>query len=296
MSDQPQQFPDGLVERFLEPGPIRMSDRLFDAIVDDVYRTRQRGHAPWRSRSMPRFTFAAAVIAVVIAVASLTVALTRPSGDVMGRPSPAPATPTLSPAPATSPSLGPPGSTLSAATFTEPFSFTMPAFPNDPPTTIIGSTLDPAGGGAPPSSNRAFMLESDLWGVVTFHDDETVPADMCRPSQPSNVAVPSTPDAVGRWLESSAGLLVSGPLTLTVDGRPAKAWDVTTGDHCDRMAGRPPPWFGPGERHRVYAVPTGSDTILVITWGVDFGNGSEEYLDAVNAATDDLVQSMKFGD
>jgi hypothetical protein len=44
----------------------------------------------------------------------------------------------------------------------------------------------------------------------------------------------------------------------------------------------------------VYAVPTRSDTILVFTWGVSFMGLSEEYGDAVNAATDDLVQSMTF--
>jgi hypothetical protein len=56
-----------------------------------------------------------------------------------------------------------------------------------------------------------------------------------------------------------------------------------------------PPWFGAGETHRVYAVPTGADTILVLTWGVSFMGLSEEFGDAVNAATDDLVRSMTFG-
>ena len=81
---------------------------------------------------------------------------------------------------------------------------------------------------------------------------------------------------------------------MTVDGRPAMVWDTQTGGHCDDVASRLPPWFGADERHRIYAVPTGSDTILVITWGVDWGNGSEEHLDGVNAATDELVRSMRF--
>jgi hypothetical protein len=41
---------------------------------------------------------------------------------------------------------------------------------------------------------------------------------------------------------------------------------------------------------------SGTDTILVITWGVDWSNGTDEYLDQVNAASGELVRSMKFSD
>jgi hypothetical protein len=48
---------------------------------------------------------------------------------------------------------------------------------------------------------------------------------------------------------------------------------------CEVVLIRPvPPWFGSGERHRIYAVPTAGDTILVITWGVNWSNGMEEHL------------------
>ena len=65
MSTQINHYADRLVDAFLDEGPIQMSDRLFAAIVDDVYATRQRGlSAPWRYLSMNRPALAAAMIYV----------------------------------------------------------------------------------------------------------------------------------------------------------------------------------------------------------------------------------------
>ena len=283
---------DHVVDAFLEEGPIRMSDRLFDAIVDDVYRTKQWGvTAPWRSIFMQRSAFAAAVIVVAIVVAGAALVLFRPTSDgrVGNEPSPPPASSTPTPAPAISSNLPSAGSNIEADTFTEPFTFVMPAFPGGASAPVVGSSGAMSGG-----EGKSYVLESQLWGVVTVHDDVSLPADMCRAAGSSIDDVPGTPAEVGTWLTSSNGLMVSAPITLTVDGRAAMAWDITTGDHCDSAAARPAPWFGPSERHRVYGVETGSDTVLVMTWGVSWGNGSEQYLDQVNAATDDLVRSMKF--
>jgi hypothetical protein len=292
VTTQRDPYADQLVSAFLDEGPARMSDRLFDAIVDDVYRTRQRGPvAPWRYIFMNRPALATAVIVVAIAVAGAAAVLYRPNEARIGtEPSPPPATPM----PAVGTTLPPPGSLLLADTFSEPFSYTMPAFPVEGTAPITGEAFDPSPGGQPPAIDRAYRVFSNVWGSVTFHDDESLPADMCRPSGSSIDDVPATPDDVGRWLQSAVGLLTSAPVTMTVDGRPAMVWDTQTGGHCDDVASRLPPWFGADERHRIYAVPTGSDTILVITWGVDWGNGSEEHLDGVNAATDELVRSMKF--
>lgn len=285
MSTPFDRSPDRVVDAFLDEGPIRMSDRLFDAIVDDVYRTRQWGiTAPWRSFFMQRTAFATAVVVVAIAVAGTALVLTRPRDDqVATQPSPPPATPIPSLAPGIGPSLPPAGSYLGAETFTEPFTFVMPAFPDDGSAPVAGALV-----------NGGYALSSSHWGNVSFHDDVPLPADMCRPSGSSIDDVPATTADVGRWLESSTGLMVSAPVVLTVDGRAAMIWDVQTGGHCDARGTRAP-FFGPDERHRVYAVPTGVDIVLVLTWGVDWGNGSEAYLDQVNAATDELVRSIKFG-
>ena len=76
------------------------------------------------------------------------------------------------------------------------------------------------------------------------------------------------------------------------------AFDVTLGESC--AIGSEPPvsgaafWFQGGEHHRVYAIPTADDTILGVTWGGGFAGEGEEFLDTMNAATDDLVRSMTF--
>jgi hypothetical protein len=283
---------DRVVDAFLEEGPIRMSDRLFDAIVDDVYRTRQWGvTAPWRSFLMQRPAMTVAVVVVAIALAGVGVSLNRPRDGGLGtQPSPVAATP----APAIGVSLPPPGTILRVDPFTEPFTFQMPLFPDQTTTPVSGNAIDEFGNPVS-GSTTAYRLFSTVWGGVTFHDDVPLAADMCRPSGSSIDDVPATPAAVGGWLESSVGLVVTAPVAMTVDGREAIRWDVTTGATCDTDARRPVPWFAAGERHRIYAIPTGTDTILVITWGTEWSNGSEEYLDQVNAATDDLVRSMRFG-
>ena len=53
-------------------------------------------------------------------------------------------------------------------------------------------------------------------------------------------------------------------------------------------------WFQTNEHHRIYAIPTGADTIIAVTWGNDFGGAGEEFLNEMNAATDDIVRSMDF--
>jgi hypothetical protein len=269
-----------------------MSDQLLDAIVEDIHRTRQRSlAAPSMFPSLMRIAVVAAAAVVVVSGVVVTLLLSRPGDSRVG----GEATPAATPIPSQPATLGPAGTILRAATFTEPFTFTMPAYPNDSSTPVSTAFWDPAPGGA---QHRGMRLASNLWGSVSFHDDETMPADMCRPAAASIDDVPATPEDVGRWLRSGGGLEVSVPEQLTVDGRHALSWDVSTPTGvCEVvLIRRWPPWFGGGERHRIYAVPTGTDTILVITWGVDWGNGTEEHLDAVNDATDALVRSMTFGE
>jgi hypothetical protein len=105
--------------------------------------------------------------------------------------------------------------------------------------------------------------------------------------------VPATPDAVGAWLKTSSLTTVSKATNLNIAGRPAKRWDVTFGSACND--GSSPPLepgpelsMGGGETHRFYAISTGTDTILVITWVIDVD------AKAVNAAADRLVGSMTF--
>jgi hypothetical protein len=284
-----------VLESWLTDGIDQMPDRVYRTILDRVERQPQERawRVTWRDSGVNRYVKPLLAVAAIVVVAVVGIAVVRPPlDDSVAQPtSPSPSS-APSPRPALGPNLGPPGTILLAAGFSEPFTFTMPAFPSDPPTPVSGQGED-----ASASGNRQYQLAADsLWGRVTFHDDQSLPADMCRPSAASIADVPDTPDAVGRWLGSGAGLVVSDPVQVTVDGQTALRWDVTGPvGVCDLSAVRPPPWFGAGERHRIYAVPTGSDTILVITWGPNWGGVAAEHADAVNAATDELVGSMDFG-
>lgn len=98
MSTPTPRDPDRLLHAFLEEGPAQMSDRLQEAIRDEIFRTRQRGViAPWRFPSVNRMTvIAAAAVLVVIAgavalVARPTDVATRPTGAPSASPTPKPA-------------------------------------------------------------------------------------------------------------------------------------------------------------------------------------------------------------
>jgi hypothetical protein len=294
-----------IVRLWLEEGVTALPDHVLDAVLDQLPATSQR-RPTWLARRSPfmskfvGFGLAAAAVVILAVIGIQLIGGSNPGGPPQD-PSPSPSV-EPSVAPSAGPStadgtLGPPGTAVQAANFAEPFTFTVPEFPTtDPPTPVafVGE-----GSGPPYQSMR---LNSPTWGIVSFHDDQSLPANLCLPTGDRIDDVPATPEAGGDWLASSTGLEVTAAEALDVDGRSALRWDIhlpvgVCDEQSEAMAQQvQPPWFAAGEDHRVYAVPTGADTILVLTWGVSFMGLSEEYGDAVNAATDDLVQSMTFGD
>jgi hypothetical protein len=285
-----------IVRLWLEEGVTALPDHVLDTVLDQLPATSQR-RSSWLARRTPTMnkfvTIGLAAAAVVVAVFIGSQLLGAP--NVIAPPSDPTPSPSASAPPTPRPlggsDLGPPGTILRAATFSEPFTFTMPSFPD------VGAPIRARVDGDGHGLNLGSI---ETWGHVSFDDDRSLPALICRPTGPKTRIpdVPATPDEVGQWLESSADLefLPDQPVELTVDGRTALRWDVATPmGVCDPTEDEAGPWFGEGERHRVYAIPTGGDTILVITYGANWSLGTEEYLDAINAATDDLVQSMEFG-
>ncbi len=124
-----------------------------------------------------------------------------------------------------------------------------------------------------------------VWGrpvwAVTIHDDALLAKDVCDAS--SGLAeLPQTPEAIGAWLAASTATKLSAPMQLQVDGRTATAWDATFGPTCHGQTEGAAVYMSAGDVHRFYAIPTGSDTILAITWESDL------------AASDKLVESMTF--
>jgi len=285
---------DRALEAFLDAGPNQLSNRLALSIADEVHRTRQRAsRGPWRIPSMSRFALTVAAVAVAAVVAGMALIVMRPSsntGVTHSQPATQSAAPSASPAvPSVPLGILNDGGTYgtTAATFSQPFTVTLPRIPADLASSIRGDLL---------GGNTHNLRIRPAVGAITIHDDAVLPADLCHPDNGFITDVPATPQAVGTWL--AKGLTVSSAVQMTVDGRVALRWDVfvpkTGCTQVETPAGSPAIWFNPGEHHRVYAIPTGTDTILVITWGAGYQGEGEQQLPEINTWTDSFVQALRF--
>jgi hypothetical protein len=197
---------------------------------------------------------AAAVVALAVIVGGL--AASRLVGT---KPTPMPSSTSSPSAPGTTP---PPATgTLQLSSryrsvgFGEPFSFeaTRALFGR------IGVSTPGGWGGFRGLDFRGFG-----WDIFVL-DDVPVHADYCDASGPTLPDIPASPAKVGRWLKGSTGMSVSGPVEVEVDGRTALRFDLETGRRCEDFE---PPLTAPEfTAMRIYAVPTGDDTILVGMWG-----------------------------
>ena len=313
--------PDALLRAYLEEGMRVLPDRVVDAIVADIHVTRQRARwGSWRFPLMSRLAIGAIAAAAVVAVAgTVWLGLFRPSSNVAASPSVAPAaspapsqaatgpspvvssgpSPAASSAPAADLAVGSPfpveigvvtgGSTYHSVGFSQPLAFTMAKYAGN-------STPESPGGNFNAQTIGGGHILHVNWIATGFGlmivDDLRFSRDLCNPTADVLADIPATPDAVGQWLHGSTGLKVTDLPALTVDGRQAKAWDITLPHSCTAAAnppdGSPDLWFQAGQQHRIYAVPTGTDTILVITWP---SQGQET---KQNAETDPLVTSLRF--
>jgi hypothetical protein len=280
--------PDRLIGAFLEQGPAVMTDRVLEAIRDDVDASEQRaGFGPWRNLTMIRRILVTAAVVAAIAAGLAVYSAVSPNIGIDPPPEATlEATPQATPVPEDFPRDGTleVGASYVVPTFGEPVTFTIPESLTE--TEVLGDTTDA----------RGFRVDAWEYGIATFHDDVMVPDDLCEPT--SVISLPTTPEAVAAWLTGASGATVSEPAELIVAGRRALAFDVALGPGC-YSGGEPPAagsafWFQAGEHHRVYAIPTGDDTILAVTWGTAFGGEGEEFLDTANAAFDELVRSMRF--
>jgi hypothetical protein len=278
--------PDWLVQAFLEEGPAVLPDRVLEAVQDDIHEMRQLAEIGlWRTLTMAR-TFLATAAVAALAIGGFAIWLSLPgSNETGGGPTPTPV-PTASPTP--QPVGGAYlmwGETYHAATFGEPFTFVVPDRfrPND----IDSDVWD----------ERTFRIRpGSSAGAITFHDDARLTDDICNPTGVLT-DLPATPEAVGEWLRASDGLTVSEPTEMTVDGRTAMYYDIQVGENCEintDMPGDPTVVFDRNERHRVYAVPSGDDLVIVFTWGAGYQGVGDEVLPRLNLATNDLVRSIVF--
>lgn len=300
--------PEALLTAYLADGMSVLPDRVVDAVLDEVHRTRQRsGIGPWRTRPMLKTGLAAAaVVAVVIGGGALLGAFGAQPGP--GAQTPAPAatqaasaaptpSPSQTPRPPAFPGVGPrvplpPGTTYRAVFFSQPMTLTMPDVTVElgPDAFAEGHTY---GGGG----HTMQITYPDINITMTIHDDFQIDVDLCRPDGKVQ-SVPATPEAVGEWLHAlvpgrdTGGVpnVVTDQPDMTVDGRVAKVYDLRLGTDCDTSGALGDVSTYTGQSHRFYAIPTGTDTILVITWNQG-GTLSQE---SVTAIADRLVASFDF--
>jgi hypothetical protein len=149
--------------------------------------------------------------------------------------------------------------------FSEPFEFTLPsvdAFCED------GAHAEAWGQGG-------LRIGCACCWDAFFLDDRPIATDFCDVTAEALDDIPATPDAVGDWLGQSSNLHLDGERRLNVDGRPAIRFDLTFAQGCRQFV----PPLDPSEAiadRRIYAIPTGSDTILFLVWA-DQGSGRDLY-------------------
>src|SRR5262245_48901507 len=104
---------DRIASAWLADGPTELSDRVLDAVVDQVHLTRQRRavRAPWRFRTMSMPARVAALVAVGVLAIAGAVALGGIGGSSRTTPTP---TPTTSSVPSGNASLAPLSSTFTS--------------------------------------------------------------------------------------------------------------------------------------------------------------------------------------
>ena len=300
--------PEALLTAYLADGMSVLPDRVVDAVLDEVHRTRQRSVlGPWRTQPMFKLGLAAAaVVAVVIGGSALLGAFDAPPGP--GAPSGSleatqaattPPTPSPSPTPGLPEFPGPGprvtltnGTTYWARPFSQSMTFTMPDVTAELGPNAVAEGFTYGDGG-----HTMQITYVDSIVTMTIHDDFKIDTNLCRPNGQTQ-EVPATPEAVGDWLHDQRnteglGLTVTDQPDMTVDGRAAKVYDIELGFDCGGdYLGDVSSWSG--QKHRMYAIPTGTDTMLVITWNTGVDQGGTVPQESVTAIGDRLVASFDF--
>ncbi len=267
MTQSTRRNPDRMIQSFLEAGPTELADRVFDAVLDDVHRHRQQAATGlWRIPTMSRSALVAAAAVAAVALVAVIIGVTNPFSGVGTTP-----TPTAQPSSTPAANLGEPIGNLVAGTyrtssFTEPFTVDVPAMPS---ALATGPAVGDLWAGRKTLRIKLGVTPGATLGAVTIHDDVPLAANLCDAGQGLMSDVPSSVAAVGAWLTSSTGLGVAAGTTIEVDGRQGMSWDIALPAGC-ADAGSPDGAvvsLEAGEHHRVYAIPTGTDTIVIFTWG-----------------------------
>jgi hypothetical protein len=211
-----------LLARWLAEGPTEINDRVVEAALDEVERTKQRRvlRAPrlWDLlTARPIGLAGAAAVVVVIVVGGLLLLRFAPLGNVGGNATPTPpvsvppsSTPTIAPSPSANPFPGATSlfgvtSTVAGVTY---FSDLTPAFALEPgvgwgvdhdQATLVGIHNGPSLSNGAPKYSVQFL----------------VPFKVVQPGTAGPTAVPT--DLIA-WLEARPDLSLSAPQPVTIGG------------------------------------------------------------------------------
>jgi hypothetical protein len=147
---------------------------------------------------------------------------------------------------------------------------------------------------AKPYVSTGVLRFNEAWWSMRFVDDVPVGVDLCDKFGHRLPDVPATPEAVRTWLEAeqprrALSWIVPEAESVPVDGRMALRWDLLESPrdlHCRIRVPAGQPWTE--MLVRIYAIPTGDDTILLIG-GSDMVN-----FEAVADVMDGIVRTMDF--
>jgi hypothetical protein len=254
--------PDRLIRAFLDEGPHALPDRTYDAVRDNIDRTRQRVViGPWRESHMNNIAKVAIALAAVVVVAIVGLNL-LPARTATGGPGPSPSpSPSPSPGPSGSAAIQylPPAGPIAAGTYDAisetdlvPFSFTVPAG-----WTSEGWFITNA---PDPVDTRGYKLR------LTFIPVGNAYADPCQGTLAEPAIGPKVDD-LATALMSLPGTTASTTKDVVLDGRNAKLVEYTVREDNTCPKDQFGLWPDPVGDGGFYTWPPYGD--LVRTWILD---------------------------
>ena len=302
---------DRIAMAWLADGPEELSDRVLDAVVDEIHVTRQRHglRLPWRFPTMntPARVAAAAVIGV-LAIGGAFYVL-RPSGSSVGGPGPTPM-PTASPRPTASPTPSPSPVALTEGSLAAGTYVTMPFGANGEGTLGVcqgqpGCTENPADDtirisftvpegweGAPRFSVSLPTLGAPDGAWITFERGASLYSEPCVESSSPDVPVGPTVDDFANALAAHPKLDVTTPIEVTLAGYSGKYLDLQVPDDIsacpDSYWPYEPGFYAQGPGHRWHLWILDVDGIRVVIRAMDFAATSAQHQAELRAIVDSI--------
>jgi hypothetical protein len=220
--------PDELLDAYLAEGMQVLPDRVVDAVLDEVHRTRQRAaFGRWRIQRINSALKLALAAAAVVAVALSGIAFLSRTGG-FGGPGAASPSPAVSPRPTPTPialdsqglTMTEHGTYLAGDPFQVPITFTAPAG-------WVGRDAGPYA----VYLDRAPVGNGDA--SVTLSLSQTIYADPCQDRGFLAPQPGPTVDDLAAALASLPGFDATTPTEVTVDGYTGKQLTLTAPDSFD---------------------------------------------------------------